>query len=59
MPFYSLSEIEKEKKICGAGEAYLILSNVTHGFKVLSRDGVDYIEVFSPPKDENKLLNER
>jgi len=25
MPFYSLSEIEKEKKICGAGEAYLIL----------------------------------
>ena len=51
--------IDQEKRICGPGEAYLIPSNVTHGFKVLSRDGMDYIEVFSPPKDENKPLRER
>jgi quercetin dioxygenase-like cupin family protein len=52
-------KIGKEKRICGRGEAYLIPSDVTHGFKVLSRDGVDYIDVFSPPKDENKPLKER
>lgn len=43
------------KKICRAGEAYLIPAYLQHGFKVLSRDGCEYLEIFSPPKEENKI----
>ena len=45
--------IGDEKKQCGSGDAYCIPSNVSHSFKVLSQQGVEYIEVFSPPKPEN------
>lgn len=45
--------ISNEKKICKFGDAYLIPSNIQHGFKVLSKKGVDYLEMFSPPKEEN------
>ncbi|MBW1780260.1 MAG: cupin domain-containing protein [Deltaproteobacteria bacterium] len=50
-------QIGKEKRICGAGEAYLIPSDVKHGFKVLSQDGMDYMEIFCPPKEENRNVN--
>ena len=46
--------IGDEKKICRVGDVYLIPSNISHGFKVLSQEGVEYIELFSPPKNENK-----
>ena len=44
-----------EKKVCGPGEAYYIPGNVPHGFAVLSEEDLEYIEVFAPPKTENKL----
>ena len=46
--------IAHEKKICGHGEAYHIPSGVPHGFEVLSGESLEYIEVFSPPKDEGR-----
>ena len=46
--------IGSEKKACIKGDAYLVPSNVRHGFKVLSKEGVEYIEIFSPPKQENQ-----
>ena len=45
--------IDDEKKICGPGEAYYIPSNIRHGFKVLPKGDLEYIEIFSPPKEEN------
>lgn len=47
--------IADETKKCGPGIAYYIPSNVLHGFKVLSKEGAEWIEIFSPPKEENKL----
>ena len=47
--------IADEKKICGPGEGYWIPSNVQHGFEVMSEEDLEYIEIFSPPKVENKL----
>jgi quercetin dioxygenase-like cupin family protein len=47
--------IEDDRKVCGKGEAYYIPSSAFHGFEVLSEDGLEYIEIFSPPKDENNL----
>jgi quercetin dioxygenase-like cupin family protein len=46
--------INNNKKICKAGEAYLIPANTKHGFKVFSENPVEYIEIFSPPKEELK-----
>lgn len=47
--------IAGETKICGPGIAYLIPSNVLHGFKVLSKEGAEWLECFAPPKEENKI----
>ena len=47
--------IADEKRVCGPGEGYYIPGNVQHGFEVLSEEGLEYIEIFSPPKVENKL----
>jgi quercetin dioxygenase-like cupin family protein len=49
--------IGTETKICLAGEAYYIPSNLQHGFKVMGDERLEYIEIFSPPKDEHKKLN--
>ncbi len=46
--------IANEKRVCGPGEAYHIPSNIQHGFEVLSEEGLEYIEIFSPPKAKNK-----
>lgn len=47
--------IGNAKKVCKAGDAYLIPANLQHGFKVLSKDGCEYLEIFSPPKEENRV----
>ncbi|NGX63468.1 MAG: Bacilysin biosynthesis protein BacB [Candidatus Anoxychlamydiales bacterium] len=47
--------IGEEKKICSAGMAYFIPSNIQHGFRVLSDEDLEYIEIFSPPKKEAKI----
>ncbi len=46
--------IANEVKICGPGEAYYIPGNIQHGFEVLLEEDLEYIEIFSPPKAENK-----
>jgi quercetin dioxygenase-like cupin family protein len=38
-----------------SGDAYCIPSNTRHGFKVLGDKAAQYIEIFSPPKQENEL----
>ena len=51
--------IGSEKKTCKSGDAYLIAPNQQHGFKVCSKGGVEYIELFSPPKEELKYWYEK
>ena len=48
--------IGHEKWLCSDGDAYQIPSNLPHGFKPMALEGVDYIEIFSPPKKENQSL---
>jgi len=43
--------IGKEKRVCVAGDAYTIPTNIPHGFKVKNDKGVEFIEAYSPPKD--------
>jgi mannose-6-phosphate isomerase-like protein (cupin superfamily) len=42
------------RKVLGAGDGYVIPGNVRHGFRVVSAEPAEYIEVFSPPKDSNR-----
>lgn len=46
--------IEGNPKVLGPGDAYLIPGNVQHGFKVLTDKNLEYIEIFCPPKEENR-----
>ena len=45
--------IDDNTKICGPGTAYAIPADKPHGFKVSGNKPLTYIEVFSPPKQEN------
>ena len=45
--------IDEQTHVLGPGEAYHIPANVPHGFRVTEAEGVEYLEVFSPPKEEN------
>ncbi len=47
-------KINGEVKVCKAGDGYYVPSDMQHGFKVLNNKSVDYIEIFSPSKDENR-----
>ena len=47
--------IGQEKMKCIAGFGYLIPSETLHSFRVLSKQPVELLEVFSPPKEENKI----
>jgi quercetin dioxygenase-like cupin family protein len=47
--------IASETKKCGVGDLYYIPSNVPHSFKVLSAQAVEILDIFSPPKEENRL----
>ena len=46
--------IDGHTKVLGPGDAYYIPSNVQHGFCVSQAEGVEYLEIFSPPKEENR-----
>ncbi len=46
--------IGDESRICKLGDAYYISANVNHGFRVLKKEYLEYIEVFCPIKEENK-----
>ncbi len=43
-----------ETKRCGAGCAYFIPANLRHGFRVISDQPAEIMDIFSPPKDENR-----
>ena len=47
--------INGKSVICEPGDAYYIPSNANHGFKVLNNTNLEYIEIFSPAKEENIL----
>jgi mannose-6-phosphate isomerase-like protein (cupin superfamily) len=40
---------------CKPGDAYFIPADVLRGFRVLNNQPVEYIEVFSPIKEENLI----
>ena len=46
--------IDGHPQTLGAGDAYYIPKHVRHGFKVLTEQPLEYLEVFSPPKEENR-----
>ncbi len=43
-----------ERRVLRPGDGYVIPGNVRHGFRVVSSEPVEYVEVFSPPKDDNR-----
>jgi len=45
--------IEDETEVLYPGDGYLIPSHVVHGFEVMDKEGVSYLEIFSPVKTEN------
>jgi quercetin dioxygenase-like cupin family protein len=46
--------IDGHTRVLGPGDAYAIPGDVQHGFRVTHAEGVEYLEVFSPPKEENQ-----
>ncbi len=46
--------IDGETRSLGPGDADYVPSGVRHGFDVTQPEGVEYVEVFSPPKAENR-----
>ena len=47
--------IGADRMECSGGDGYLIPGGVLHSFRVLSKQPVELLEVFSPPKEENKI----
>ena len=47
--------VDDETESCGKGDAYYIPANARHSFKVLSDEPAEILDVFSPPKEENRL----
>jgi unsaturated pyranuronate lyase len=47
--------IEKETKTCCEGDAYHIPAGIRHSFKVVSIEPAEILDIFSPPKEENRL----
>ena len=47
--------IDQERMVSSEGDGYFIPSGTPHSFRVLSTQPVELLEVFSPPKEENKL----
>ena len=47
--------IGKELMECGSGDGYHIPGATPHSFRVLYEQPAELIEIFSPPKEENKL----
>ena len=46
--------INNEKRVLEKGYSYYIPSNAGHGFKVLENKPLEYLEIFTPPKEENR-----
>jgi mannose-6-phosphate isomerase-like protein (cupin superfamily) len=47
--------IGEERMDCYGGDGYLIPSETPHSFRVISKQPVELLEIFSPPKEENKI----
>ena len=47
--------IGEERMECGSGDGYTIPGATPHSFRVLYEQPAGLIEIFSPPKAENKL----
>ena len=50
--------IDEQTQVLGPGEGYHIPGNIQHGFRVTQTEGVEYLEMFSPPKTENQTRAE-
>ncbi len=46
--------VGEKAQTLGPGDAYCIPGGVPHGFRVPAGAPVEYLEVFSPPKEENR-----
>jgi quercetin dioxygenase-like cupin family protein len=46
--------IAGSRRSLGPGDAYVIPGGAPHGFKVLTDEALEYLEIFSPPKEENR-----
>jgi mannose-6-phosphate isomerase-like protein (cupin superfamily) len=42
--------IGDEIRVLKKGDGYYVPSNTIHGFKVLGKESLEYIEIFTPPK---------
>ena len=45
--------IDEDARMLGPGEGYCIPGNTPHEFSVDGDESVEYVEIFSPPKEEN------
>ena len=48
--------IDGQPHTLGAGDAYHIPKHVRHGFRLLTDQPLEYLEIFSPPKEENRTI---
>jgi len=46
--------IGDEKRLCGPGVAYHIPAGMPHSFRVVSDTYAEILDIFSPPKEENR-----
>ena len=46
--------IGPEKRQCGPGDAYHIPAGMQHSFRVVSDGHAEVLDIFSPPKEENR-----
>jgi quercetin dioxygenase-like cupin family protein len=49
--------IGQDPHICQKGDGYYLPPNVQHSFKVTSLGPAELLEIFSPPKEENRSEN--
>ena len=47
--------VDDESRICEKGSGYYIPADMPHSFSVISVDPAEILEVFSPPKEENRV----
>jgi mannose-6-phosphate isomerase-like protein (cupin superfamily) len=46
--------VDGRRTVLRPGDGYVIPANMRHGFRVVSVEPVEYLEVFSPPKEGNR-----
>ena len=47
--------IGEEEKKCASGDGYSIPGGMLHSLRVVSGQPVELLEIFSPPKEENRI----